>query len=92
MQQADGCDGDGGDVVAKGPVQVLDNLGERRFRQPDGFDHLGQFAGDKGDIGRLDGDISAGTDGDADIGLKNPEIAKLFTQRARFLMVREGYL
>jgi hypothetical protein len=69
VQEAEGSDRNGGDVVEPRPEQVLDDLREGRLRQADRLDRLRQFALDQRDVGGLDGDVGPGADGDADIGL-----------------------
>ena len=69
VQQTHGGDGDGGDVVTPGPEHVLYDLAEGQPREFHRLHHLGEFAADQGDVRRLDGDIRAGADGDAHVGL-----------------------
>ena len=69
MEQADRGDGDGGDVVGRGPDQVLDDLAEGQARQLRGLHQAAQASTDEDYVGGLHGHVGPAADGDADIGL-----------------------
>ena len=56
-------------VVGEGPEQVLADRAQGRPRQLDGGGHQARIAAHERDVGRLDGDVGAGPDGDADVRL-----------------------
>ena len=55
-------------VVDKGPKQVFVDVAQRRAAQADGRRHIGQTAFHQHHIRRVNGNIRARTDGNADIG------------------------
>src|SRR6202030_388404 len=69
VEDAECGEGDGGDVVAERPAQVLEDGAEGAPGQAEGGDHAVEVTGQEGDVGRFDGDIGAGPDGDAQVGL-----------------------
>src|SRR5919204_1387419 len=60
-----GGQGDGHDVVAGGPGQVLDHLAVGRVREADDGDDRPGVVGGEDDVGGLDGHVGAGADGPA---------------------------
>ena len=74
QQPVPGVEGAGGDgdeqhVVAEGPRQALLHRADRAPGESDGRDDAAQVAADQGDVGCGDGDVGAGADGDAEVGL-----------------------
>src|SRR5581483_8832682 len=63
-----GGEGDGQDVVAGGPGEVLELLAVAGLGQPDHRGDAARVAAGQDDPGRLDGDIGACPDGETDIG------------------------
>ena len=55
-------------VVAGRPQQVLDHLAVGRAGQADDREHVARVAAHQHDVGRLDGHIRPGADGDAEVG------------------------
>src|SRR5205807_2761907 len=60
---------DGGGVVPEGPAEVLEDGAERSPGEADGGGHAVELGREQGDVGALDGDVGAGADGDAEVGL-----------------------
>src|SRR6185436_5422070 len=56
------------DVVGEGPPEALLDGGDGPPGQGDRGDDAAQVAADEGDVGGGDRDVSAGADGDADVG------------------------
>jgi hypothetical protein len=54
---------------SRSPTEVLDHLAVGALRQADDGDDVARVVAHEDDVGGLDGDVGAGADGDADIGL-----------------------
>ena len=66
--EAAGGDGDADGVVEEGPEQVLVYVAQRGAGHADGGGDVAQLALHEHDVGRVDGDVGTGSDGDADVG------------------------
>jgi hypothetical protein len=69
VEQADRGQRDRGDVVAEGPAEVLLDRAQRGAAEADGVGGGAQVAGDEREVGGLDGDVGAGADAQAEVGL-----------------------
>ena len=70
VEQAEGGGGQRDDVVAEGPGQVLLDRAQRGARQADRIAGGTDVARDERQVRRLDGDVRAGPDGEAKVGLR----------------------
>ena len=70
VQQPGDGERDRGDVVGERPEEVALDRGERAAREPDRVGGRAQVAGDEREVGRLDRDVRAGADREAEVGLR----------------------
>ena len=66
VEEAGGGEGEGGDVVAEGPGEVLLDGAQGGAAEADGVRRGAEVAADEREVGGLDGDVGAGPDGEAE--------------------------